>query len=87
MAFQSNAQQAPTNDSWKAAGFINFYLPRADGKEAKLGAIPLKLSKPNEKKLLDWLDADPANAAKLLPKLIVRYQSATPADTAGFALE
>lgn len=90
MAFQSNAATAvsPANDSWKAQGFLNLYLPSKDGgKRKKLGAIPLKEAKTSEKALLAWLNEDPANAQKILAKLEIEYQSATPADTAGFALD
>lgn len=85
MAFQSNAAApsanagSSTNPSWdKAAGFINLYLPSKDGKQRKLGAIPLKMSKANEKQLLEWLESDDANVASLASKLIVTYQSAQP---------
>lgn len=90
MAFQSNAQRtAPTeqNDSWKAQGFLNFYLPKADGSKGKLGAIGLKVSKPAEKKLIDFLNANGEEGVKaLLSKMIVEYRSATPEDTGGFDL-
>ena len=83
MAFAPNnsaaapSAQANNTQSWeKAAGFINLYLPSKDGKQRKLGAIPLKLSKANEKRLLEWLESDEANVASLASKLIVTYQSA-----------
>lgn len=87
MAFTNQAPAAQP-DSWKAQGFINLYLPAKDGgKRRKLGAIPLKDSKPAEKLLMAWLAEDPVgNSAKILSKLIIEYQSATPADTAGFDL-
>lgn len=78
----NNAQ----NESWKAQGFINLYLPSADGKRRKLGAIPLKQSKPSEKKLLEWLNEDPSRVEKIMSKLIMEYQSAEPAETSGFDL-
>lgn len=90
MAFQSNtaaAAQTPSNDSWKAQGFLNFYLPSKTGGRKKLGAIPLKESKGNEKQLLAWLNEDPSRVAKILASLEIEFQSALPADTAGFALE
>lgn len=87
MAFQNTAPVS-NPDTWKAQGFLNLYLPAKDGgKRRKLGAIPLKDSKPAEKILMAWLAEDPAgNSAKILSKLIIEYQSATPADTAGFDL-
>lgn len=87
MAFQSNAQQSASNDSWKAQGFLNFSLPTGDGKFRKLGSIALKDAKPAEKALMEWLQKDPANIAKLMAKVRVDFQSATPADTAGFSLD
>ena len=74
------------NDSWKAQGFLNFFIPGKDGKTKKIGAIGLKDSKPNEKELMNWLNADPANVQKLLKVLTVTYQSAVPTETSGFAL-
>jgi hypothetical protein len=87
MAFQSavtNAAATPSNENWKAQGFLNFYLPAKNGGRKKLGAIPLKESKGNEKQLLAWLNEDPARVAQILSKLEIEYQSALPADTAGF---
>jgi hypothetical protein len=87
--FKTNAQpqQSTQNDSWKAQGFLNFYLPARNGAgRKKLGAIPLKESKHNEKQLLAWLNEDPSRVSVILSKLEVEYQSATPADAAGFDL-
>lgn len=90
MAFNRNNQNNGSNgndDSWKAAGFLNLYLPSKSGGRRKLGAIPLKESKPSEKAILDWLNADPSRVATILSKLEMEYQSAVPSDTSGFALE
>jgi hypothetical protein len=89
MAFQSQAAaaQTPSNDSWKAQGFLNFYLPAKNGGRKKLGAIPLKESKLNEKQLLAWLNQDPSRVATILSQLEIEFQSAVPAETSGFALE
>jgi len=81
MAFQINsAATAPTavaNPNWeKAAGFINIMLPSKDGKRRKIGSIPLRTSKANEKQLLEFLEADPANIETMISKLIIEYQSA-----------
>lgn len=90
MTFQSNAvaaaQSQPQNENWKAQGFLNFYLPAKNGGRKKLGAIPLKVSKANEKQLIDWLNEDPSRVAQILSSLEIEYQSALPADAAGFAL-
>lgn len=90
MAFMPNNQSAnssaATNESWKAQGFINLYLPTANGRK-KLGAIPLKDSKQNERALLEWLNADEANINKLAEKLIVEYQSAAVTEGNAFLLD
>lgn len=82
-----NNQASDNNESWKAQGFLNLYLPGKDGSKRKLGAIPLKEAKPAEKALLTWLNEDPSRVAALLSKMEIVYQPATPADTAGFALD
>jgi hypothetical protein len=90
MAFQQNAAavaDTPSNDKWKAQGFLNFYLPSKTGGRKKLGAIPLRDSKGNEKQLLAWLNEDPSRVAKILASLEIEFQSALPADVAGFDLD
>lgn len=88
MAFNRSTSPAaaPVNDSWKAQGFLNLYLPAKDAKggRRKLGAIPLKEAKPAEKQLMDWLNEDPARVSVILDKLVIEYQSTAGADTAGF---
>lgn len=90
MAFRSNTSSmpAPANDNWKAQGFLNLYLPAKDAKggRRKLGAIPLKESKPAEKMLLDWLNEDPTRVAAIMSKLVIEYQVADGGNTAGFDL-
>ena len=90
MTFKSNAAVAsaqPQNESWKAQGFLNLYLPgKQPGSRKKLGAIPLKESRNNEKQLLAWLNEDPSRVAQILAKLEIEFQSALPADTTGFDL-
>lgn len=88
MAFQTNTAPvaAQSNDQWKAQGFLNLYLPSKDGKRTKLGAIPLKDSKPNEKAMMAWLNEDPSRVAQILAKLVVEYKSATPTEGSGFDL-
>lgn len=88
MAFTpATTQPAAQNDSWKADAFLNFYIPSKDGGQKKLGAIPLKMSRANEKQLIEWLQADPENVQKLVNKIQLNFQSATPSDTNGFDLE
>ena len=82
----ANSTNANTQQWEKAAGFINLYLPSKDGKRRKLGAIPLKLSKTNEKALVEWLESDEENVGKLATKLIVEYQSAQASEAHSFDL-
>lgn len=84
--FAAATAPAATNDNWKAQGFLNFYLPSKTGGRKKLGAIPLKESRTNEKQLLAWLNEDPSRVADILAKLEIEFQSALPADVAGFDL-
>lgn len=88
MAFNTASAPAATNsnDSWKAQGFLNFYLPSKDGGRRKLGAIPLKESKVNEKTLLAWLNEDPTRVQVLLNKIELEYQPAQQAEGTGFDL-
>lgn len=76
-----------SNENWKAQGFLNFYLPGRNGQRRKLGAIPLKESKTNEKRLLDWLNEDPSRVTKILAMLEIDYQLATSNDDNAFALD
>ena len=92
MAFRTNTAAAQTNDnnqeSWKAAGFVNLYLPSTDGgKRKKLGAIPLRANKPSEAALLEWLKKDAGNVEKLLSKLELDFQSVEASASIGFALD
>ena len=91
MAFATSsaapAQPSTNNESWKAQGFLNFYLPAKNGQRRKLGAIPLKESKANEKQLLAWLNEDPSRVTQILAKLELEYQSAAPNDEHAFALD
>lgn len=79
MAFTpATTQPAAQNDNWKADAFLNFYIPTKDGGQKKLGAIPLKMSKANEKQLIEWLQQDPeGNSQKLVNKIALNFQSAT----------
>ena len=74
------------NASWAAKGFINLYLPTNGGSRRKLGAIPLKESKPAEKQLLDWLNEDPSRVQQLLANLEMEYNSAEGSDDSSFKL-
>ena len=91
MAFATSsaapAQPSTNNESWKAQGFLNFYLPDKNGQRRKLGVIPLKESKANEKRLLAWLNEDPSRVTQILAKLEIEYQSADSNDEHAFALD
>lgn len=84
---QSTSTANAANENWKAQGFLNFYLPAKNGQRRKLGAIPLKESKVNEKQLLAWLNEDPSRVAQILAKLEIEYQSAASNDEHAFALD
>lgn len=97
MAFNTNtaSQNSNTNgnnskdESWKAVGFINIFLPARDGSRVKLGAIPLKAAKPREAELANWLAEDDESKSRLnllLNKLEMEYASAEPSDAKGFDL-
>ena len=92
MAFSSSTrvQSAAANnqsDDWKAQGFLNFALTDASGRDVKVGAIPLKESVEVQKWIIDVLTAKPEQLPKLIAKMKVSYNSATPAKTAGFSLD
>ena len=94
MAFNFNSSAATrntanqSNDSWKAQGFLNLYLPAKDAKggRRKLGAIPLKDSKPAEKQMMEWLNEDPSRVSVIISKLVIEYQAADGGNTSGFDL-
>lgn len=85
-AAQTTSTANAANENWKAQGFLNFYLPAKNGQRRKLGAIPLKESKVNEKQLLAWLNEDPSRVAQILSKLEMEYQSAASNDEHAFDL-
>jgi hypothetical protein len=94
MAFKLNnpaaGNQGNTNtndDNWKAQGFLNFYLPTADGGKRKLGAIPLRKGNVNEAKLATAIEANMEELLqKLMNNLIVEYNSAEIKAGSEFAL-
>ena len=90
MAFARNTASAPaqSNDSWKAQGFLNFFMPsKVEGKLRKLGAIPLKDSKASEAELRTWIEKNPEQVTKwLMENIVITYQSAEPNEATGFAL-
>lgn len=86
MAFNPS-NQASGNTRERASGFINFYLPSKDGKDKKLGAIPLVDSNLNQKALVKWLKENPeANTATVLKKLKLTFNSTEVKDGDAFDL-
>ena len=65
-----------SNQDWKAAAFINLFLPRKDGSRMKLGFCALKSDDPEHLQLMEWLEADPENRLPaLLEKLVLDYRA------------
>ena len=83
---QQQQQQQESVETWKAGGFLNFYLPTEAGGTKKLGAISLRLHNEDENALRQWLDADPANVETLVKHLTVVYRSAEKQPGSGFKL-
>lgn len=83
----NNANGGNGDPAWKAQGFLNFYLPNKDGKQSKLGAIPLKASRPNERRMLEWLMEDANRAQIILSKLIIEFRSSEPTEGSAFDLD
>lgn len=86
MARFTNAVVNPSQDSWKAQAFLNFYLPGKDGSRKKLGAIPLHERKSNEAALIEWLREDPERAQVIINKLEMEVNFVSDGDAAGFDL-
>lgn len=95
MAFGPETNAAASNtksskDFEPAIGFINLYLPSADGGRAKLGkGIPLVASNKRENALAQAL-LDPARKdeviAALMQHLTIDFQSAEQSDAKAFKL-
>lgn len=79
--------QAGQNDKWKSDAFINLYLPTESGERRKIGSIGLKLSKPLEKQLLDYLaDNGEEGLANLKEKIELDFKRADGQNGAALAL-
>ena len=76
MAFNRSSAAAvvvPANQTWeKASAFFNLYLPKKNGSRAKVGAVPLRLSKDTEKMIMDIIAKD-GSPDRVLSKLIIEY--------------
>lgn len=96
MAFATKRNSNSNDDSWKAQGFLNFYLPSdtaASGRE-KIGAVGLRSSKASENGVLEYLMAAISDPAKLdariksvLTQLIVEFKSAEPTAKTGLKFD
>ena len=93
MGFNTNAARAstasstnagPKNDSWKASGFLNLYLPGNQGQPKKLGAINLRDANASEKRLCAWLTEDPSRAKVVERQIEVVYQQTSSVASWGF---
>jgi hypothetical protein len=64
----TNKSTSSDDTSWKSQAFFNFRLPLG-----KVGKIGLKLSDPNQKELIEWLQADGANLDKFIDGMTISY--------------
>ncbi len=91
MGYQSNVRATQSqDDAWKAQGFLNLYLPSADGGRVKLGAIALKDSNAREKKLMDGMKVSEAEMTRIVAaiqsKLIIEFRTSEPKEGSNFAI-
>lgn len=79
---------ASDDQSWKSDYFINLSIPNVDGQLKGVGSkgIGLKLSRRQDKQLIDWLLADEANMAKFVSKLHVSLNAADGSSSSEFDL-
>lgn len=80
------AGNAAQSDDWKSDFFINLFLPNQDGGRKKVGSIGLKLSKPDQKNLIEFLTADEANVEKFLGKLQATVAAADGSSSSSYDL-
>jgi len=65
------------NENWKSDAFLNIYMPTRQGNRRKVGSIGLKLNKPMDKQLLDYLsDAGEDGLAALKERIELDFQRA-----------
>lgn len=87
MAFAQSAPAAQDNTfrGEKAVGFLNVYLPTADGQSRKkVGALPMKASKPAEKFIAELIAKDPEKGLQRLLKALEFEYVAVTADVPNF---
>jgi hypothetical protein len=68
-----SAAPGAADDSWKAQGFLNFFLEMDDGSKAKFGAIALYDNNANQAAVREWLEGDATAISRLLANLSVTY--------------
>ena len=86
---RSMPQRGGQNDNWKSDAFINLWLPRRDGSRAKLGSIPLKLSRTNDAQVIEHLANAPdleAALEQLKERIVIDFNMADGSDSAGLDL-
>ena len=83
MAFQTESNVSPIttaaakNENWKSDAFLNIYMPTRQGGRRKIGSVGLKLNKPMDKQLLDYLsDAGEDGLAALKERIVLDFQRA-----------
>jgi hypothetical protein len=65
------------NEGWKSDAFLNLYIPTRQGGRRKIGSVGLKLNKPMDKQLLDYLaDAGDEGLESLKSRLVLDFQRA-----------
>ncbi len=91
MAFKPNNESSSNNKSSipedkQAEGYLNLYLPTANGARRKLGSIILRKGNANEMTLANWLAEDPSRIEIVRQRLELEYNSATQAPGTEFDL-
>jgi len=81
MSFNSNRRSATqtADDSWKAAEFMNVYVPTKGGGRKKLVGVPLRESHAVENAVIIKCSNDEGRAA-FIDSLQFEFVSATPAE-------
>lgn len=78
-SFDNQSSASQSNEKWKAAAFLNFWLRRPDGSRVKIGAIPMHDNKEVGKALIARLQEE--GAVEAMMKLMeVDFQLANKAE-------
>lgn len=85
---RARSNQSRQADRPEVAGYINGYLPRANGSRGKIGAIKVIASSPSMQALVDELEnGKPERVAQILSAIQWEYNSVTPKEGSEFVLE